>query len=61
MYGIRFCVVGSFLELFHNSSPLLLIDRESCLKRSAFFTSLKANKVDPLDFAAIMLSLKRML
>ena len=39
--------------LFHKSSPLLLIDRESCLKRSRFFTTLQANKVDPLDFSAI--------
>lgn len=40
-------------ELFPDSSPLLLIDRESCLARSDHFSSLKVNKADPLNFNAI--------
>ena len=39
-------------DLFYDQSPLLLIDRESCMARSAYFTSLEAKKVDPLDIAA---------
>lgn len=39
-------------ELFPESSPLLFINRGSCLPRSAYFHSLDGIKVDPLDFDA---------
>ena len=39
--------------LFFDQAPLLLIDRESCLARSAGFASLEMRKVDPLDCAAV--------
>ncbi len=39
-------------ELFTESSPLLFIDRGCRLVRSAHLSSVKGNKVDPLDFFA---------
>ena len=39
--------------LFSDQAPLLLLDRNSCLARSASFPSLEATVVDPLDWSAV--------
>ena len=39
--------------LFSDQAPLLVLDRNSCLARSASFPSLEATAVDPLDWPAV--------